>query len=325
MFGRIMGLMALIILASIAPASAVGFQWAAAPDAEGEPLKVAIWYPSTASPQTRQIGPFEMNIALDAPVSGHGRGLIVMSHGTGGSAVNSYDTAMALAEAGYIVAAVAHTGDNYQDQSASFSSRNFVNRPRHITRVLDYLLHGWIGHDVIDPKKIGFFGHSAGGTTGLIAGGGVADWSKALAFCTLHPKDWGCRKAAERGLTSGNDTPTAGGVPDRRIKAMALATPALIHVFEPNGLKAFTPPVQVWVSGKDEVVTNAAAVRPLLTHGLSYHLVPDAGHFAFLAPCNEILRGAAPEICADPRGFDRARFLKRFQRELIAFYRRTVK
>ena len=65
---------------------------------------------------------------MNGAVSGARHPLIVMSHGTGGMALNSYDTAVALAEAGFVVAAVTHTGDNYRDQSTSFASRNFADR-----------------------------------------------------------------------------------------------------------------------------------------------------------------------------------------------------
>jgi predicted dienelactone hydrolase len=50
------------------------------------------------------------------------------------------DTAIALAEAGFVVAAVTHTGDNSLDRSYSFTVRNFPGRVRHLHRVIDYML-----------------------------------------------------------------------------------------------------------------------------------------------------------------------------------------
>ena len=38
---------------------------------------------------------------------------------------------------GFVVAAVLHAGDNYRDQSDTFSQRNFSNRPRQVSRVID--------------------------------------------------------------------------------------------------------------------------------------------------------------------------------------------
>src|ERR1700755_425516 len=128
----------------------VGFQWASAPDGEETPLRLAIWYPSDAPVAVTQLGPYRLNVALDGAPSGRALPLIVLSHGTGGSLFNSANLAISLAEAGFVVVAVLHTGDNYQDRSVSFSRRNFVDRPRHITRVIDFMLNGWLSHGVID-------------------------------------------------------------------------------------------------------------------------------------------------------------------------------
>jgi predicted dienelactone hydrolase len=50
-------------------------------------------------------------------------------------------------------------------------------------------------------------------------------------------------------------------------------------------------------------------------------VVPNAGHFAFLAPCTPALAAAAPEICRDPAGFDRAAFHREFNPAVVAFFK----
>ena len=147
-------------------AGAVGFQWAIAPDPESAPLKVAIWYPSADKVADTMVGPYDMDVAMNGAVGGGRHPLIVMSHGTGGSAVNSYGTAIALAQAGFVVVAVTHTGDNYLDRSTSFTRQEFVDRARHISRVIDFMVGAWAGHGSVDPGRIGVFGHSAGGRDG---------------------------------------------------------------------------------------------------------------------------------------------------------------
>jgi predicted dienelactone hydrolase len=49
-----------------------------------------------------------MPVAHDAPVAAGTFGLIVVSHGAGGLALNHRDLAMALAAQGYVVAAPTH-------------------------------------------------------------------------------------------------------------------------------------------------------------------------------------------------------------------------
>ncbi len=316
--------LAALSLLAARPAGAVGFQSSAAPDAEGAPLEVAIWYPSDAAPTAQTMGPFHMTVALNGALAGRQLPLIILSHGAGGSALSHYDTAIALAEAGFVVAAVLHTGDNYRDHSNSFSFRNGLNRPRHVRAVIDYMLGGWSGHAAIDPSRIGMLGHSAGGTTALIAIGGKADPHEVIAYCGEHPEDWGCRQARQHPSGGAEIAPAAMTViasPDPRIKAVVLAAPALGVAFQPAGLAAVKAPVQLWVAGEDEIVSNAALIRRLLPMPADYHEVRHAGHFAFLAPCSDSLAARAPEICRDPEGFDRAAFLHDFQQAAIAFFR----
>ncbi|MBS0640985.1 MAG: dienelactone hydrolase [Proteobacteria bacterium] len=314
----------LTLLHAGAALAASGFQWADVPVSGGEPLKVAIWYPTAAQPAYRQIGPFEMNVAVDAPVQGTHHALIVMSHGTGGSALNSYDTAMALAEAGFIVAAVQHTGDNYLDHSVSFTARNFVLRPQQISRVIDYMLTGWPAHAAVDPTRIGLFGHSAGGATGLLAGGGIGDWQRVGEACASQPGDWGCSRARAAGVTGAPQAAPRIAGWDPRVRALVLAAPAVAVMFQPGGLAGVTIPVQLWIGERDDIVPDARLVPELLPKAPDYHLVRNGGHFAFLAPCNEILRSAALEICTDPKDFDREAFLHEFQRDVVTFFKRTL-
>ncbi len=251
---------------------------------------------------------------------------MIFSHGTGGWAFNSYDSAIALAEAGFVVAALTHNGDNNKDQSDAFSPRNFANRPRQASRVIDYMLESWSGHAVIDPSRVGIFGHSAGGATALIAIGGKADWREVLAFCKAHPEDWGCRNGRQRAPSDAapDATITVISSPDPRIKAAVVAAPAIAVAFGPAGLADVTVPVQLWVASQDAIVTDANIVRSLLATAPDYHEAEHAGHFAFLAPCSALLAASVPEICTDRDGFDRAKFLREFQQSMIAFFRANL-
>ena len=50
-----------------------------------------------------------------------------------------------------------------------------------------------------------------------------------------------------------------------------------------------------------------------------YHLVPNAGHFAFML-CGPSI-SAIPEYCKDAPGFDRAAFHREFNAEVLRFFR----
>ena len=106
------------VLLGARPALSAGFEQVMVPDPAGAPLEVGIWYPSEAPAVTQRLGLFEQTVAAGGAIAGRDLPLVVMSHGSGGSFEGHYDTALALAEAGFVVAAVTHTGDNYRDQSA---------------------------------------------------------------------------------------------------------------------------------------------------------------------------------------------------------------
>src|SRR5476649_497385 len=127
---------------------AAGFQHGFAADPNGKPLEIGIWYPSQAAPKPVSMGATTMSVALNSAVEGRALPLVVMSHGTGGSFLEHYDTAIALADAGYVVAAVSHTGDNYADQSRSIY---IMDRPKQMSRVVDHMLSSWDGRAAIDP------------------------------------------------------------------------------------------------------------------------------------------------------------------------------
>jgi predicted dienelactone hydrolase/intracellular septation protein A len=315
----------LILLTSSGDAGAVGFQQAAAPDPEGQPLELDIWYPSDAPATPRPLGLFQQTVAADAPISGSQLPLIVISHGTGGGAETHYDTALALAEAGFIAVAVTHTGDNWRDHAVSFTARNFIERPHHLKLTIDYMLTAWPGRDHLAAARIGAFGHSAGGFTVLVAIGGNPELARLAEFCREHPDDWGCQHALARGPSGDPQAPV--WVHDERIKAAVVAAPAAGYAFTVTGLAAVAAPVQLWEAEDDRIAPNrwsADNVKANLPSPLELHLVPSADHFAFIAPCSSVLAERVPDICQDPPGFDRTAFHRDFNAAVVGFFQEQL-
>ncbi|AIY43362.1 putative lipoprotein signal peptide [Collimonas arenae] len=308
---------------------AVGFQQVTAPDPDGAPLEVGIWYPSNATPAPISRGAVTQNVAVNGPVEGKALPLVVISHGNGGTFLGHYDTAIALAEAGYVVASVTHTGDNHGDQSRSIL---IMERARHISRLIDYMLGAWSGRAQIAPERIGMFGFSAGGFTTLVNVGGMPDLAKVAPFCKEHVTDFACRLVASH--ANADDPPLAqrdtshDGTQDIRIKAAVVAAPALGYTFSPDGLKRVTVPVQLWRAEDDVVLPHpwyAEAVRLALPQKPEYHFVPKAGHYDFLAPCSAFLASREPEICTSAPGFDRVAFHAMLNASVVGFFNKTLK
>jgi len=305
---------------------AAGFQRGYAADPDGKPLEIGIWYPSQATVQPVAMGPTTMNVAVNGVAQGKALPLVVISHGYSGSFLVHFDTAIALADAGFVVVAVTHTGDNYADQSRS---ADVMDRPRQISRVIDHMLSTWDGHAMIDPARIGMFGYSAGGFTTLVDIGGIPDFSKVGPECRQYPGDFVCQLVARSGgnlglpLTSRTDRAA-----DPRIKAAVVAAPALGFTFSPDGLKNVKIPVQLWRAENDVMLPHpryAEAVKLALPQAADYHVVSNAGHYDFLAPCGAALASIAPNICSSAVGFDRTAFHASFNSAVVSFLTKTLK
>src|SRR4051812_8239545 len=98
--GWVAGLAALLV-AQAAWAGNVGFQSVSVPVPGDRPLQAGIWYPTGAAEAPMSFGPFKQSVALGAPPQAGVHPLVVMSHGTGGWYGEHYDTALALARAGF--------------------------------------------------------------------------------------------------------------------------------------------------------------------------------------------------------------------------------
>jgi predicted dienelactone hydrolase len=115
---------------------------------------------------------------------------------------------------------------------------------------------------------------------------------------------------------------------DPRIKAAVIAAPAAGFLFGAGDLRQVTIPVQLWRAGNDTQAPdqwNSGIIRKELPHHREDQLVPGADHFAFLAPCSNALAAAAPEICRDPPGFDRAAFHRAFNKAVVRFFSEELK
>ena len=325
----LLGVAGLILLISSGDAGAVGFQQLAVPDPEGAPLEVDVWYPSDAPAMLRFLGPFRQTVAADGAIAGSQLPLVVISHGTGGGAETHYDTALALAEAGFIAAALTHSGDNWRDRADSLTRRNFIERPRHIRLAIDYLLTAWPDREHIAAARIGAFGHSAGGFTVLVAIGGNPELARLDSLCHEHPDERGCQRRQQQvaALGPSGDPPASVWVHDERIKAAVVAAPTAGYAFTAAGLAAVKAPVQLWEAEDDERAPNrwnGDIVKANLPSPPEAHLVQAADHFAFLAPCSASLSRMVPEVCAEVPGFDRTAFHRDFNVAVVAFFRKQL-
>lgn len=308
---------ALCLSTTLAQAAGLGFIEVPA-DAAGPALRGAVWYPCDAPAGPIALGPaITLQGTKDCPMKVGQWPLIVISHGAGGSFVGHRDTAAALADAGFVVAAISHAGDNFQDMSAHEDLSIFVSRPMDMKRLIDFTLKRW--PERIDADRIGFFGFSRGGYTGLVLAGANPDFRIRTPWCKVQSGIRMCVQALR------NELPPQPPVHDPRIKAAVIADP--LSFFNAEGLKTVKIPILLWASqqGGDGVLPeDVEAVRRGLPSTTDFRVQPGSAHFAFLAPCSAQMAKQLPEICNDASGFDRVAFHHKLNAEVAAFFRQHL-
>lgn len=293
----------------------------------GPATKGAVWYPCAAPPQDinisdKSIGDRTLTGAKDCPLIPGKLPLIVISHGRTGWFGGHHDTAAAMADAGFVVAAINHPGDNAYDTSRLDSLSVLAERPADIKRLIDFMLDAWPEASHIDARRIGLYGFSMGGYTGLVVIGGNPDFRKGLARC-----QGSSFRACEQ--LENNELPGEAPTHDPRVKAAVIVDPASGFLFPADNLKAVTIPVQLWSSdpalGADHLSgCCAVGINERLASKPDYHLAQNARHFSFLATCTPAETQAFPRICTDAPGFDRFAFHQQFHGEMIAFFRKHL-
>lgn len=320
------GIVALAYGVALRGDRSVGFQVTRVADSDGQSFAMGVWYPTQdrAWP-TAQVGVVLMEVAQDAPVSGKGLPLVVLSHGNGGGLQSHADLALKLASAGYVVAAPMHPGDNFLDQASAGSAKLFSDRNRQFRLAVDHMLSKWPERASIDPEKVGAFGFSAGGFTVLTAIGARPDLGLIATQCAKSP-EFVCdvlrhykSPLLEAGASQGDAME-----PSRQLKAAVVAAPGLGFTFGPGAMEGVQVPLQLWSGDKDDRVpyaTNAGVIAAALGPRVESQRVPGASHVSFLVPCG-LLRPA--EICKDPEGFDRKAFHAGMNAAVLKFFDKAL-
>lgn len=325
-------------------------------DWRGGPMPVTLVYPTAATARTVTSGPFTLVVAPDAPPREGRHRLVVISHGTGGSAFADHALAARLAQAGFVVAQPLHEGDNFRDQRLA-GPDSFRRRPAEVTRLIDALARdpAWSGRLVLD--KVGVHGMSAGGVTGIALAGGRWRMLNLVRHCQQHATDdegfcfqgardgtarAGRQAAYERArgvpelFLPGDLTGWHGGAaeqpdprPDRRVAAVSLAVPLAV-IFSRESLAAIRIPVGVVSADRDEVLVPRFHSEHLLQHCTTCSRLaglPGAGHFDVLWPwpdsvAREVaaqqVRGGLPQPGFDPQAREAA------HARIVAFHRQHL-
>lgn len=300
------------------------------------PVVTDVWYPTddTVKASDRKFSPFIRHYTVrNGQLPTRKMPLILLSHGTGGGRLTMEWLAQGLVQRGFIVAAVDHWGNTY-DNKVPLEFLKPWERPLDIRFALTALLTNTPFSTVIDSRRIGAAGFSFGGYTVVALAGAVLDYKALLTYYKTKgrqeidiPELPGVAKylddpslqAAIKKLPS---------LQDNRISAFLAISPALGQGFVRKGqMKAIQAPVYVTGSQSDKmapVKTNAYHYHALISGSGYYEFGGKTGHYVMLNEAIEEVKKSDPIYFTDDLTVDRHKVHAEVIRLAESFFRKKL-
>lgn len=287
------------------------------------PIHLDYWYP--AAPGNREdaidyhfgVGA----VAHDAPLATGPHPLVMLSHGSMGSASNYSWIAEHLGRSGFVVVGVSHYGESpvYGPETLDIAAATRLwERPLDVTRALD--------HTIAEPffagslsGRAGIIGHSAGGATAIATAGAPFTQAAVEGYCATPAAegDLGC---AYEGDDASNAQPTQA---DPRIDAVVALDPALGPGFTPSALASIDVPVLVIGATRNDFLPYHAHAGHYSAHisgAQSVQLSDGEGHFVFLDTTDLSIDVMGIDLGEDRPGIDRRAVHDRLKPIITEFF-----
>ncbi len=265
--------------------------------------------------------------------------LIIMSHGTGGSALQMLWIAEKLVKNGYIVIGVNHHGNTaIEPKKYAEGYMLWWERTQDLSVVLKKISVDSEWSSYIDKNKIGVVGFSLGGYTAISALGGITDKSLFSKFCQSSEKDFTCdaqqefstivdefikvkhTKRVKESMLRQHQSYKID-----QIKAAFVLAPAVVQSFTKESLQSIDVPVSVVVGSKDQIApakTNAKRITSLV-NGASYTEIANGGHYIFLSNCTVLGRKYLKNLCSDDKNIVRKKVHETVSKNILDFFNRV--
>ena len=285
---------------------------------DSRPLLADLWYPVDPSIPEAQ----KAYLLAKGRVAEHAQlatglpkklPLVILSHGSGGTADDYPWLTETLAAHGYLVLGVHHFGESRAYGFATVDPKailRFWLRPRDVERAYARFLELPKFGALVDLHRVYGVGHSAGGHTILAAAGVAYDPKRLGAYCTKAPpaSDRGCMYAT----TYGHEEPKPGELTDPNahvpFSGLVLFDPALGPSFATADLSAFRTPVRLFATDPGDFLPfgpHAGHLAESLPNVELTRLIGAAGHFVFLGECSLTIEVMGLPLCKDAPGVDR--------------------
>ncbi|SIP99696.1 Predicted dienelactone hydrolase [Rhizobium sp. RU35A] len=294
------------------------------------PVRWSAWYPAAAGSLAREIvipprrPLYSLGLlAPEAPVAASAERypVVLISHGTGGSASGLGWLAAALAEQGFVVIGADHHGNTGVEAYRAEGFLCWWERARDLTVLLDRLSEEGALAGRLDLENVSAAGFSLGGYTALALAGAITEVERMMAFVAAHPETGGPQEMPDLAaqiepLLSSSAVFRASwerqshDYRDERIRAvvtMAAAPP--VRGFTETSLRALHLPVTLLCGEADREAPYdlcSAWLNERLPSSRLISLGKDVGHYTLLPVGTETAARSGSPYWSDMPGVVRA-------------------
>jgi predicted dienelactone hydrolase len=300
--------------------------------ARGRNLTTEIWFQADAAAKVE-------NFSVVLPIAGIAlapnsepaadfkkKPLIMISHGNWGTRYSQGWLASKLVRAGYVVVTPSHPGTMNDDRTMTGAVRLW-DRSEDVRVALSAVLKDPKWSALIDQDKIGFWGHSFGGWTGVSLAGGKFDFNQQVAACKEQtPKDMYCNGLLTDDISKISLAGSDASYTENRIKAFYLTATGPVRGMTVPSLQAISVPMAFDTAQFDDVLA------PEMNSSWAAKLVPGAtevirpvGHFVYVPICKPYVgKIVASLICTDPKGVERAETHDKVGNDVVRFFDKSL-
>ncbi len=298
-------------------------------------LPLHIWYPPQGDGAKTWLGKnivfkgVEVQKAAAPKKAAHP--LILLSHGSGGNAVNLGWIAARLADEGAIVVSTNHPGTTSRD-SHPRETIKIWQRTADFSAILDYMQKARPFGLSVDGAKIGAVGFSLGGYTVLGLAGGRVSKQKFINYCTQYSKLSDCiwiKNGVDLNDIDAKKFEQSNA--DPRIAVVVAVDPALAQAYQPESLQQIKRPVLLINQGAADKVPAGINVRKIKQElpRASYSTIKGATHFSFLGECTwlgaRIIESEGEEpICSEVSDRSRADIHKEIGDLIVEYMKKQL-
>ncbi len=248
--------------------------------------------------------------------------VVVMSHGTGGSAQSLSWLGHALANKGLVAIGVSHHGNTSLEPALPEGFLCWWERTIDLSFIMDHLAATGRFAGLLDFSQTAAVGFSLGAYCVLSLAGATThmplfdEWLASAGRLANAPREFPdlgrelARLLAESQQFRQSWARSGDGYRDDRIKAAVLLAPAPpVRALTPASLAAIHTRLHIIASGGDMEAPIEGCASWLCRQNAAFSMtqLPDAvGHYVFLPEATPFGKQVAPEICADISGVDRS-------------------